>query len=157
MLLVTSFTKNLWQLVPTAFQQSQTQWGPHDVDLFADRTSNLLRQYVCWKPDLEALATDALSIPWNQFRNPYLNPPWNLIHSCLRKIQMEKVQRATIVGPSWQTAIWFPVLRQMATHTPILIDPQQQTRATVPSATSPWTNKHWKLSVWRVSGTGFNY
>jgi hypothetical protein len=150
------FTKNLWQLVPPAFQQIQTRYGPHDVDLFADRTSNLLPQYVSWKPDPEAIATDALSIPWNHLQNPYLNLPWNLIHSCLKKIQMEKVRQATIVVPYWQSAIWFPVLLQMATKAPILMNPQQATRVTVPSATSPWTNNHWKLSVWRISGIAFN-
>ncbi|EIE86007.1 hypothetical protein RO3G_10717 [Rhizopus delemar RA 99-880] len=40
-----SFTKNLWQVKPEVFNSLlQSQWGPHGVDMFADRTSNLLEK-----------------------------------------------------------------------------------------------------------------
>jgi hypothetical protein len=147
------YLKNLWQMIPTTFEKIQRQWGPHDVDLFADRTSHLLPRYVSWKADPQAMATDAMMIPWSQFQNPYMNPPWNLIQSCLQKIMIEQLPQATIVTPYWPTAIWFPILQQMATSAPILLNPANHTRTTVPSATSPWKNENWKLSVWRVSGT----
>ncbi|CEP11776.1 hypothetical protein, partial, partial [Parasitella parasitica] len=73
------FFKNQWMIKPHIFQQIQQTWGPFSIDLFADRTTRLLPNYVSWMPDPEARYTDALSIPWNNFLNPYANPPWNLI------------------------------------------------------------------------------
>jgi hypothetical protein len=146
------YLKNLWKLRPQTFAHLQQLWGPHDVDLFADRTSHLLPQYVSWKLDPHALATDALTIPWTQFKNPYMNPPWNLITLTLQKIREQRLNQATLVVPHWPSAIWYPLLTDMAMAPPVFLDPKKHTMLSIPSAPSPWTNPNWKLSVWRLSG-----
>jgi hypothetical protein len=78
-----------------------SQWGPHGVDLFADRTSNLLEKYVSWKRDSGAWRIDAFTIPWNNLGNPYTNPHWNLILRYLEKIQREEALVITVVVPYW--------------------------------------------------------
>jgi hypothetical protein len=45
------YVKNLWKLTSPTFRKLQDSWGPHDVDLFADRTTHLLPRYVSWKLD----------------------------------------------------------------------------------------------------------
>ncbi|KAI9243194.1 hypothetical protein EDC94DRAFT_531522 [Helicostylum pulchrum] len=82
-----NFFKNQWQLKPKAFQTINHLWGPHSIDLFADRTTKLLPKYVSWMPDPGAIHTDAFTIPWNIWTRPFANPPWNLISRALRKIQ----------------------------------------------------------------------
>ncbi|KAG2171882.1 hypothetical protein INT44_006111 [Umbelopsis vinacea] len=57
------------------------------------------------------------------------------------------------VVPYWPTAIWFPLLTSMALEPPVLLDPKSQTMLGIPSATYPWTNPNWKLSVWKLSGS----
>jgi hypothetical protein len=146
------YLKNLWKLTPPTFAYLQRRWGPHDVDLFADRTTNLLPRYVSWKLDPQAIATDALSIPWTPFHNPYMNPPWNLIMPTLQKIKEERLRQVTLVVPHWPTAIWFPLLTSMAIESPVILDPKTQTMLSIPSAPCPWTNPNWKLSVWKLSG-----
>ena len=37
-------------------------------------------------PRPREMYTDAFTIPWAQFRHPYLNPPLNLISRCLREL-----------------------------------------------------------------------
>jgi hypothetical protein len=147
------YLKNLWKLTPPTFAYLQKLWGTHDVDLFADRTTFQVPRYVSWKLDPHAIASDALSIPWNQFQNPYMNPPWNLIMPTLQKIKLERLPRTTLVVPHWSSAIWFPLLMSMALEPPIFLDPKAQTMLAVPSAPYPWTNPNWKLSVWRLSGS----
>lgn len=142
------YKKNTWNLHPSIFQQIQQRWGPHDVDLFADHTTNLLPRYVSWKTDPMAIAMDAMTIPWTKFSNPYLNPPWNMIQACLKKILLERIHQATIVVPFWPSAVWFPMLKALSTTPPLLFDPAQ---VVVHSALSPWTNPRWRLSVWQVS------
>ncbi|KAG2228482.1 hypothetical protein INT48_008098, partial [Thamnidium elegans] len=71
-----TFFKNQWQLKPKAFQTINHLWGPHSIDLFADRTTKLLPKYVSWMPDPGAIHTDAFTIPWNIWTRPFANPPY---------------------------------------------------------------------------------
>jgi hypothetical protein len=108
--------KNQWQIRPSIFQTIQQLYGFHDVDLFADRTTSLLPKYVSWQPD-----PDAFTIPWTQFNNPWINPPWNLITKCLHKILNERLPLATIVTPHWPSSLYYPLLQQLAIRPPILL------------------------------------
>lgn len=148
------FAKNQWQLMPATFHQLQQAWGVHDVDLFADRTTALLPKYVAWKTDPFALATDAFTLTWNRFKRPLIHPPWNLILPALQKVMREQVT-ATVIVPWWKSAIWYPLLKQMATRPPIILNPQIHTRVTSSLTPNPWTNPRWRLSVWSVSGASF--
>ena len=59
-----------WTTLPSTFQRIQNLFGANDVDLFADRLTHLLPQYVSWRYDPNALAADAMSINWTTFINP---------------------------------------------------------------------------------------
>jgi len=55
-----------WTLGPTLFHQIDQMWGPHTVDLFASRNNTQLPRFISWKPDPQAVATNALTVPWTQ-------------------------------------------------------------------------------------------
>ena len=135
-----------WTLDPSLFQQIDKMWGPHTVDLFASRTNTQLPRFISWKPDPQALATNALRVPWTQ-ENGFACPPWALISQCLMKIQREQ-STLTLVTPYWPSAIWFPTLKNLALHPPLLIQPQDRL------AHSPdGTLLDWTLAAWHISGS----
>ena len=78
------------------------------VDLFASRNNNKLSRYVSRRPDPEAYAIDAFSLPWanDVF---YMFPPFSLIGRILQKVQEEGTE-AVIVAPIWTTQSWWPSL-----------------------------------------------
>lgn len=149
-----TFFKNQWQIKPSTFQQINQLWGPHSVDVFADRTTHLLERYVSWMPDPGACQTDAFSILWTQWKNPWLNPPWNLILRVLKKIIMERLPIVTLVVPLWPSAIWFPMVQALAICPPLILD-KYQVQTTSPLTVHPLQHNNWKLSVWKLSATGF--
>ena len=53
-------TKN-WKLNKGIFNQIKRVRGPLDLDLFADRQNAQTQAYISWKPDPNAVATDAFS------------------------------------------------------------------------------------------------
>ena len=67
-----------WKLCPAVFRHINQRRGPLEVDLFASRLTCQLRQFVSWRPDPMAIATDAFTLDWAELK-AYANPPWNLI------------------------------------------------------------------------------
>ena len=55
-------------LCPKIFRTIQTQFGPLGIDLFASRLSKQLPMYVSWRPDPEAIQTNAFSMNWKGWR-----------------------------------------------------------------------------------------
>ena len=51
-----TYFKNQWQL--------NRRWGPFEIDLFVDRTANLLQKYVSWFLNPDAFHTNAFLILW---------------------------------------------------------------------------------------------
>ena len=97
-----------WMLCPEIFRSIQAQLGPLEIDLFASRLTIQLPTYVSWRPDPEALVTDAFSMNWNGLK-AYTNPPWNMISRVLGQVGQ---QEATIVlvAPVWKTQAWYSLL-----------------------------------------------
>ena len=62
-----------WMLCRETFRRIQTQFGPLDIDLFASRLTKQLPTYVSWRPDPQALETDAFSMNWKGLK-AYANP-----------------------------------------------------------------------------------
>ena len=75
-----------WMLNPQVFQRIQQQMGPLQTDLFAFRLTKQLPSFFSWRPDPEAIATDAFNQNWAQTRG-FANPPWCLIARCLSQIK----------------------------------------------------------------------
>ena len=71
-----------WMLCPKTFRSIQAQLGSLKTDLLASRLTKQLPTYVSWRPDPEALETDAFSMNWNGLK-AFANPPWNMISRVL--------------------------------------------------------------------------
>ena len=68
-----------WKLCPQVFRSINTTFGPLEVDLFASRLTTQLPTFVSWRPDPEAMATDAFTLTWTNMK-AYANPPWSSVH-----------------------------------------------------------------------------
>jgi hypothetical protein len=102
-----------WRIASAYFKRLSKKWGPHSIDMFASQSNHLLSNYVSWEPDPAAFATDAMSFSCKNLGRLYLCPPWNLLPQVISKLQREQVP-ATLITPWWPTAIWFPMLHQIA-------------------------------------------
>ena len=92
---------NNWKLNSNVFHQIVKQWGPIELDLFADRQNAQTPAYISWKPDPKAIGTDAFMTLWKG-RKAYAFPPFCLIPRCLAKLQREGGD-LVIITPTWQT------------------------------------------------------
>ena len=121
------------------------------VDLFATRLNTQLTQYVAWKPDPFAMATDALAISWSGLQG-YAFPPFSLVGRCLRKLATEG-STIVLVAPAWPHQSWYPLLLESVIDLPVLLpwsvsllrDPFGQPHPLLQSHSLP-------LAGWKVSG-----
>lgn len=140
-----------WKLSPEFFAQIQTRMGQSEIDLFASRLNRQLTNYVSWRSDPQAVATDAFQMSWTNLK-AYLFPPFSLIGRCLAKIKKDQAV-VTMVTPIWQAQPWYPMLLEMSIEHPIrlpvcnalLVSPQEETHPLVLS-----NSLH--LAAWRISG-----
>ena len=106
-----------WMLCPRVFNKINQVMGPLQVDLFASRLTHQLQDFVSWRPDPEAMATDAFTLDWKQFRG-YANLPWSLVGRV--QSQVKKAQ-LVLVAPIWKSQIWYPTLLGMVMQEPLLL------------------------------------
>jgi len=141
-----------WKLKQDVFQQIMTTLGSCSVDLFASRLNAQLEQYVSWRPDPSAMATDALTIPWHRWMG-YAFPPFCLIGKCLKKVREEEAS-LVLVAPIWRSQPWYPALLELLTDYPLilpaipdlLMDPSD-------SSTHPLVVvDQLRLAAWKLSG-----
>ena len=137
-----------WMLCPQVFNKIIQLTGPLQVDLFASRLTNQLRDYVSWRPDPEAMATDAFSLDWTQFLG-YANPPWNLVGRVLAQVRQQRAQ-LVLVAPVWKSQVWYPTLLAMLVRKPLLLPAlpnliQPTHRVNQPDVTPT-------LAAWVISG-----
>lgn len=81
---------------------------PCNVDLFASRLNSQLSQYISWRSDPFAIATDAFQSSWQQLQG-YTLPPFALVGTCLQKIHQEG-SSIILVAPVWPAQPWYPML-----------------------------------------------
>ena len=137
-----------WMLCPEIFRSIQAQLGSLEIDLFASRLTKQLPTYVSWRPDPEALETDAFSMNWNGLK-AYANPPWNMISRVLGQVRQ---QEATIVlvAPVWKTQAWYSLLLTLLIQEPLLIP---QTEGLIqPTHPINCPSIQPQLAAWRISG-----
>ena len=65
-----------WKLNPQLFLILNELWGSLDIDLFATRLTKQLLKFVSYKPDIEALGTDAFTLDCSHC-NGYAFPPFH--------------------------------------------------------------------------------
>lgn len=140
-----------WRLQREIFLQLQAKVGPFTIDLFASRTNTQLSRYCSWRPDPEAVAVDALSIPWRD-HYPYMFPPFALIPQCLNKLGKEEVS-AILIAPVWSNQVWFPLILRSLVDYPILLPPLPDIVISPEGRTHPLVLEgHFPLAAWPVSG-----
>ena len=105
-----------WQLNPDVFTKliQDLNFVP-TIDLFASRVNTQLSSYISYKPDPDALDTDAFSIDWHGLKF-YAFPPFSCISRCLQKVKVDKAE-GIIVVPRWPTQPYYPVLLKMSKMT----------------------------------------
>lgn len=137
-----------WMLCPRVFQTINHKLGPLEVDLFASRLSTQLPTFVSWRPDPEAMATDAFTIDWSGL-NAYANPPWNIVGRVLAQAK-QQIADLVLIAPVWKTQTWYPVLLEMCMDFPRIIpeshDLIQPTHPLAMPDVIP------QLAVWSISG-----
>ena len=97
-----------WSLNQRVAYQIFHVWGSPHIDLFATHLNRKLPLFVSPVLEPEAYATDALSLSWVGMW-AYVFPPFPLILTCLRKIQIEECL-VCLVAPLWEGQAWFPLL-----------------------------------------------
>ena len=137
-----------WMLCPQVFSKINQLTGPLQVDLFAFRLTHHLRDYVSWRPDPDAMATDAFSLNWKELQG-FANPPWNLVSKVISQVGHQEAQ-LVLVAPVWKSEVWYPTLLEMFIQEPLLLPSrpgliQPTHRVYMPDITP-------QLAAWVISG-----
>lgn len=106
-----------WSLHPAVFLQICQRWGVPDVDVFASRLNHKLPVYVSRARDPEALAVDALVLPWTGFDFLYLFPPLPLLPRVLKRVKAEGTP-AVLIAPDWPRRTWYADLVHLLADAP---------------------------------------
>ena len=147
---VSHMSTNNWKLNKGIFNQIKRVRGPLDLDLFADRQNAQTQAYISWKPDPNAVATDAFLTNWKG-KNAYAFPPFCMIPRCLAKVQREGGD-LVIITPAWQSQPYYPVLLEMSVDYPILLPPQMDLLQAPGGQQHPLiVNETLKLVAWKIS------
>ncbi|KAK3097899.1 hypothetical protein FSP39_014269 [Pinctada imbricata] len=106
-----------WTLNRTVVQKIFHQWGYPLVDLFASHLNKQTEIYCTWTQDCNALAIDALSIPWeNMFAYAY--PPICLIPKVLEHMSKYHCQ-VILIAPHWPRRHWYTRILEFLIDCPI--------------------------------------
>ena len=81
-----------WTQCPAVFYQVNQRLDPLEVDLFVSRLTYQLCKHASWRPDPMAMATDAFTLDWAEFRG-FANPPWNLIGRMLAQTRLQQAEQ----------------------------------------------------------------
>jgi hypothetical protein len=141
-----------WMLCPRVFQKINHQLGPLEIDLFASRLSAQLPTFVSWRPDPEAMATDAFTISWTGMK-AYANPPWSLVGRVLAQAQQQDAD-LILIAPVWKSQPWYPALLEMSVDLPRLLPMVDS----LIQPTHPQSRPDLlpQLAVWSISGKSTN-
>ena len=108
-----------WMLNPRIFRGVVARLGQPDIDLFASRVNHQIPEFVSWRPEPTAVATDAFNLTWN-YHLSYLFPPFSLILLCLKKMQRDQAE-CILIAPVWKSRPWYPILLSMLSYQPLLL------------------------------------
>ena len=93
--------------------------GTCNVDLFATRLNTQLEKFVSWRPDPEAIGSDALQLTWTGWTG-YAFPPFCLIGKCLRKVREDETS-LILIAPVWRSQPWYPALLELLIDFPLAL------------------------------------
>lgn len=138
-----------WRLCADVFNEIARLW-PVDIDLFASAWSSQLPEFCSWRPQPGAYAVNAFSINWAEF-NGYAFPPFSLILTCLNKIRRELAD-VVLVAPVWPSQPWYPLLLEMVTDIPRILNSVEDLLVSSLGARHPLLRQGVVLAAWRLSG-----
>lgn len=134
-----------WSLPHHLFEEAEELFGERTIDRFASPTSAKCVRYNSVIPSPTSYG-DAFLHSWEGERN-WVCPPISLAAPVVSKLYSETAE-AVVVLPYWQSAPWFPILQEMATHIRVLTP--EEMRMVVAHGTDPpevHRNRHWKLCM----------
>ena len=102
------------------FRELCDKYGEPHIDLFASRINHQLPVYMSLHPDAQAHAIDAFAHSWESY--VYIFPPFILISRILKKIREDKTPKVLMIVPNWSVAPWFPMMKKMCIHPPVLLE-----------------------------------
>ena len=108
-----------------------------------------LPHFVSWKPDPQAIATDAFLMNWRDFRG-YAFPPFALVGRCSQQVIAQNVDHLVLVAPVWPAQPWYPVLLHLAVDKRLLF-PVGPELLIKDNHAHPLTNL--QLAVWVLSAS----
>ncbi len=135
-------------LCPHVFHQINQRLGPLEIDLFATRLTTQLPTYISWRPDPQAVATNAFSENWSGMKG-YANPPWNLIGRLLSQTRKQQTE-LVLIAPVLRAQPWYPVLLGMLVEIPLLIPSKEDLIQPTHQINQPEVTP--QLAVWVISG-----
>ena len=97
-----------WGVTQSFFRKLDLQWGPHDIDRFANSQNTKLIRFNSrmWCPGSEGL--DAFSFNWKG-QNNWLVPPVYLVPRVIKHLKLCGGE-GTLVVPLWKSAAFWPLL-----------------------------------------------
>ena len=106
-----------WSIHPSIITMIKSLWmDAPQIDLFATKDNKKFPLYVSPMPDPAAMATDALSVNWDNFV-AYAYPPQAIIPQVLNKIRRHQCV-IYLVAPNWPRMTWFPQILQLLVDYP---------------------------------------
>ena len=105
-----------WSINNQVINQIFALWNKPLIDLFASAQNHKTPVFCTWFPSQEALAVDALSIPWEGMF-AYAFPPIGLILKVLEHMSQYNCQLMLIV-PLWPRRHWYTKLLQLVIDFP---------------------------------------
>ena len=140
-----------WQLYHPTFQQILATLGSYNIDLFATHLNAQLSQFVSWRPDPNAVGTNALQLLWSNWEG-YTFPPFCLIDRWVKKVREDRVT-LIMVAPIWQSQPCYPVLLELLVDFTLILPGIQML------LTDPFNNPHplvatgqLQLAAWKLLG-----
>ena len=140
-----------WKLHQGVFRQLMETLGRCNIDLFATRLNTQLEWFVSWRPDPNAVGTDALLLPWEKWEG-YAFPPFCLIGRCLKKIREERAS-LILVAPVWRAQPWYSALLELLIDYPLILpDNPMLLRDPFDKPHPLVTAGQLQLAAWKLSG-----
>ena len=135
-----------WSLPPRVFQHVILRKNPKlQVDLFATSLNHQLKVFISPCPDQEAVAVDAMSLPWDRWEHLYAYPPTSLISRVLAKLKETQFKSAILITPDLLKP-WFLHLQTKSRHSETLkVRLQQMVKGKLVQAHKTTTLRVWTL------------
>ena len=139
-----------YRLSSEVFKQINRKFGPHTIDLMADRLNTQLPRFISRFPDPLAIGTDIFRANLAG-ENGFIHPPPVLI-SRVASLVARQGATATVVTPNWKGP-WLPLLQQLSVCPPAQVQyrPDLLTQGH-PRAKYQLFDFRAGLLVWRISG-----